>query len=283
MDKRHAALFGGGNPALDLANPISSELDVMRPSILPNLLEAAKRNADRGFVDAGLFEVGPHYENDTAAGQRMVAAGIRVGQTGPRHWGASLRAVDAFDAKGDALGLVAQLGLTVDNLQVATEAPGWYHPGRSGVVKLGPKTVLARFGELHPRVLAALDIKGPAVAFEVFLDALPAPKAKSSKARPLLKPSPFQPVERDFAFVLDAGIAADVVIRAAKGADKALVSAVSVFDVYQGKGVPDGKKSLAIAVKLQPVERTLTDAEIEAVGQKIVAAVVKATSATLRG
>ncbi len=194
----------------------------------------------------------------------------------------SPRAVDAFDAKGDALGLVAQLGLTIENMQVATEAPGWYHPGRSGVVKLGPKTVLARFGELHPRVLAALDIKGPAVAFEVFLDALPAPKAKSSKARPLLKPSPFQPVERDFAFVLDAGIAADVVIRAAKGADKALVSAVSVFDVYQGKGVPDGKKSLAIAVKLQPVDRTLTDADIEAVGQKIVAAVVKATGATLR-
>lgn len=282
MDKRHAALFGGGNPALDLANPISSELDVMRPSILPNLLGGAKRNADRGFVDAGLFEVGPHYENDTASGQRMVAAGIRVGQTGPRHWGAPPRAVDAFDAKGDALGLVAQLGLTIDNLQVAAEAPGWYHPGRSGVIKLGPKTVLARFGELHPRVLEALDIKGPAVAFEVFLDALPAPKSKGTKARPLLKPSPFQPVERDFAFVLDAGIAADVVIRAAKGADKALVSAVSVFDVYQGKGVPDGKKSLAIAVKLQPVERTLTDAEIEAVGQKIVAAVVKATGATLR-
>jgi phenylalanyl-tRNA synthetase beta chain len=177
---------------------------------------------------------------------------------------------------------VAQLGLTIDNLQVAAEAPGWYHPGRSGVIKLGPKTVLARFGELHPRVLQALDIKGPAVAFEVFLDALPAPKSKGTKARPLLKPSAFQPVERDFAFVLDAGVSAETVIRAAKGADKALVTAVSVFDVYQGKGVPEGKKSLAIAVKLQPTERTLTDAEIEAVGQKIVAAVVKATGATLR-
>jgi phenylalanyl-tRNA synthetase beta chain len=207
---------------------------------------------------------------------------LRVGASGPRHWGAKPRPVDALDAKGDALALLSSLGLSIENVQVAIEAPGWYHPGRSGALKLGPKTVLAWFGELHPRVLQALDVKGPAVAFELFLDALPAPKAKDSKARPLLRLSPFQPVERDFAFLLDATVSADQVIRAAKSADKALVSAVSVFDVYQGKGVPEGKKSLAITVRLQPTTRTLTDAEIDSVGQKIVAAVVKATGASLR-
>jgi phenylalanyl-tRNA synthetase beta chain len=207
---------------------------------------------------------------------------LRIGASGPRHWGAKPRPVDAIDAKGDALALLASLGLSVENVQVAAEAPAWYHPGRSGALKLGPKTVLSWFGEIHPRVLAALDVKGPAVGFELFLDALPAPKAKDSKARPLLRLSAFQPVERDFAFVLDANVPADQVIRAAKGADKALVAAVGVFDVYQGKGVPDGKKSLAIAVRLQPTTRTLTDVEIEAVGQKIVAAVTKATGASLR-
>ena len=282
LPRAHAALFGGDNPALLLANPISADLDMMRPSLLPNLLLAAKRNADRGVGDSSLFEVGPQYGDDTPTGQRQVAAGLRVGQSGPRHWGAKPRPVDALDAKGDALALLSSLGLSIENVQVATEAPQWYHPGRSGALKLGPKTVLATFGELHPRVLAALDVKGPAVAFELFLDALPAPKAKDSKARPLLRLSAFQPVERDFAFVLDASVSADQVIRAARGADKALVSAVSVFDVYQGKGVPEGKKSLAIAVRLQPTARTLTDAEIDSVGQKIVAAVVKATGASLR-
>jgi phenylalanyl-tRNA synthetase beta chain len=282
LSRAHAALFGGDNPALLLANPISADLDMMRPSLLPNLLLAVKRNADRGVGDSMLFEVGPQFGDDTPAGQRQVAAALRVGASGPRHWGAKPRPVDALDAKGDALALLSSLGLSIENVQVATEAPAWYHPGRAGALKLGPKTVLAWFGELHPRVLAALDVKGPAVAFELFLDALPAPKAKDSKARPLLRLSAFQPVERDFAFVLDANVSADQVIRAAKGADKALVSAVSVFDVYQGKGVPEGKKSLAIAVRLQPTTRTLTDAEIESVGQKIVAAVVKATGASLR-
>ncbi|HEX2113681.1 MAG TPA: phenylalanine--tRNA ligase subunit beta, partial [Alphaproteobacteria bacterium] len=282
LSRAHAALFGGDNPSLLLANPISADLDMMRPSLLPNLLLAAKRNADRGVGDSALFEVGPQFGDDTPTGQRQVAAGLLVGASGPRHWGVKPRAVDAIDAKGDALALLSALGLSIENVQVAAEAPAWYHPGRSGALKLGPKTVLAWFGELHPRVLAALDVKGPAVAFELFLNALPAPKAKDSKARPLLRLSAFQPVERDFAFVLDAGVSADQVIRAAKGADKTLVSAVSVFDVYQGKGVPEGKKSLAIAVRLQPTARTLTDAEIESVGQKIVAAVVKATGASLR-
>ncbi|MBI3708360.1 MAG: phenylalanine--tRNA ligase subunit beta [Proteobacteria bacterium] len=282
MSSGHAALFGAGNAALRLANPISAELDMMRPSILPNLLLAAKRNADRGLTDAGLFEVGPQYSNDTPSGQALVATALRSGASFPRHWGAPSRPIDALDAKGDALGLLAALGLAIDNVQVTTDAPGWYHPGRSGVMRLGPKTTLAYFGEIHPAVLAKLDVKGPAVGCEVFLGALPPPKAKASKARPLLRLSPFQPVERDFAFVLDAGVAAEQVIKAAKSADKALIAAVSVFDLYQGKGVPDGKKSLAISVKLQPTTRTLTDAEIEAVGQRVVAAVIKATGATLR-
>ena len=282
MSHEHAELFGGPKPELLLANPISADLDMMRPSIVPNLLTAAQRNADRGFPDLALFEIGPQFSDDTPAGEALVATGIRVGRTGPRHWGATPRPVDALDAKGDALGLLAALGLSIENVQTIAEAPPWYHPGRSGALKLGPKTVLAWFGEIHPRVLAKLDVKGPAVAFELFLDALPAPKAKVSKAKPPLRPSPFQPVERDFAFVLDAGIPADQVIRAAKSADKALITNVGVFDVYQGKGVPEGKKSLAIAVRLQPSTRTLTDAEIEQVGQKIVAAVTKATGASLR-
>jgi phenylalanyl-tRNA synthetase beta chain len=283
LAKGVAERFGFNHPGLELANPIAADLDAMRPSLLPNLVLAAKRNADRGVADAGLFEVGPIYLDDTPEGQLLVAGGVRVGAT-PRHWGQASRPVDALDAKGEALAVLTALGLTTDNVQVATEAPAWYHPGRSGVLKLGPKTVVAQFGDLHPAVLAALDIDtrklGPVVGFEVFLDRLPAPKAK--KARPLLKLSPFHPVERDFAFVVDAGVAADAIIRAVRGAERALIAGVSVFDVYQGKGVPDGKKSIAIGVKLQPADRTLTDPEIEAIVQKIVAAVTKATGATLR-
>jgi len=287
MAKSQAALFGGANPALAVANPISADLDMMRPSILPNLVLAAKRNADRGVPDAALFEIGPQFHDPTPAGQRIVAAGIRSGRSGPRHWAAPPRPVDAFDAKADALALLAALGLSTDNVQAAAEAPAWYHPGRSGALKLGPKTVLAYFGELHPGTLRKLDADGPIAAFEVFLDALPAPKAKASKARPMLRLSAFQPVERDFAFVIDAGIEAAKVVAAVKTAGKDLVAgaaiaAVSVFDVYQGQGVPEGKKSLAISVKLQPTERTLTDAEIDAVGQRIVASVAKATGASLR-
>jgi phenylalanyl-tRNA synthetase beta chain len=276
-----AELFGFAQPGLILANPIAADLDAMRPSLLPMLIRAAQRNADRGFGDAALFEVGPIYLDDTAEGQLQVAAAVRAGNS-PRHWAQATRPVDVIDAKGDVVALLSALGLTVENLQIAAEAPGWYHPGRSGVAKLGPKTVVAQFGELHPAVLASLDAKGPVVGCEVFLDRLPQLKAKTSKARPLLKLSAFQPVERDFAFVLDRGVTADAVIRAAKSVDRALIAGVSVFDLYQGKGVPEGKKSLAISVRLQPMDRTLTDDDIEAVSQKVVAAVAKATGAVLR-
>ncbi|KAA5604212.1 phenylalanine--tRNA ligase subunit beta [Roseospira marina] len=279
--KAHAEAFGGGLPALDLANPISSDLDAMRPSILPNLATAAQRNADRGVPNAALFEVGPQFHGGEPGEQQMVAAGVRVGQSGPRHWDTHPRTVDAYDAKADALAALTAAGAPVGNLQTVAEAPAWYHPGRSGTLKLGPK-VLARFGELHPGVLKTLDVKGPVAAFEVFLEAVPEPKAKPTKARPLLNASPFQPVERDFAFLVNADVSAETLVRAAKGADKALIADVAVFDVYQGERLEPGKTSVALCVTLQPTERTLTDEDIEAVTKKIVAAVVKATGGELR-
>jgi phenylalanyl-tRNA synthetase beta chain len=282
LPKAHAEAFGGGQPALDLANPISSELDAMRPSILPNLATAAQRNADRGVPNAALFEVGPQFHGGEPGEQRMVAAGLRMGHSGPRHWDVRPRPVDAFDAKADALAALAAAGAPVANLQTVAEAPAWYHPGRSGALKLGPK-VLAWFGEMHPGVLKGLDVKGPMAAFEVFLEEVPAPKAKATKARPLLNASPFQPVERDFAFLVAEDVAAETLVRAARGADKALISDVSVFDVYQGERLEAGRKSVAVCVTLQPTTRTLTDDEIDAAGRKIVAAVVKATGGDLRG
>ncbi len=279
--RREAELFGGGADLLTLANPISADLDVMRPTPLVNLATAAVRNADRGFGDLALFEVGPQYLDDTPEGQVTVAAGLRVGESQPRHWAGAARGVDLFDAKGDAEAVLTACEAPVENLQVTRDAPGWYHPGRSGVLRLGPK-VLAQFGELHPRVLRRLDLKGPAAAFEVFLDAIPLSRAGGQK-RPLLELSPFQPVLRDFAFLVDEDVPAEKLLRAARGADKALIAEVSLFDVYQGKGVAPGKKSLAIAVTLQPREATLTDQEIEAVAEKVVAQVSKATGGVLRG
>jgi phenylalanyl-tRNA synthetase beta chain len=282
MARAKAERFGAAQRAdLRLLNSIDATLDTMRPAILPNLIDAAARNEARGLADPALFEVGPIYLDATPNGQRMVAAGVRHHMAVPRNWQGPARAVDAFDAKADALAVLAAVGAP-DNLSTQPGAPDWYHPGRSGVLKLGDR-VMAWFGEIHPELVAAADLKGPAVAFEVFLDAPPLPKARPTKARPKLALSAFQPVERDFAFVIDAGVEAEKLVRAARNADKALISDARVFDVYAGKGVSDGKKSLAITVTLQPVERTLTDAEIEAVSTKIVGAVTKATGAVLRG
>ncbi|MGE5545887.1 MAG: phenylalanine--tRNA ligase subunit beta [Solirubrobacterales bacterium] len=282
LPSAQAKLFGGGAAAMHLANPISADLDCMRPSVLPNLVAATGRNADRGAKDIGLFEIGAQFDGPEPGQQRQVAAGIRAGRAVPRHWSEKARAVDVFDAKADALAAIAAAGANPDSFQIVAEAPAWYHPGRSGALKLGNKAV-GWFGELHPGVLAQLDVKGPVVGFEVFLEALPPQKAKATKAKPLLKASPFQPLERDFAFVLDAGIPADAVVRAARNADKALISDVTVFDLYEGPNVGVGKKSLAISATLQPTEKTLTDEEIEAVAKKVVDAVVKATDGVLRG
>jgi len=277
-----ADLFGGAKQELILVNPISADLDVMRPSVLPTLATAALRNSDRGFGDLALFELGPQYRDTSPEGQVQVAAGLRAGRLQRPHWSVPPRPLDAFDAKGDALAALAAIGAPVHNLQVDAEAaPAWYHPGRSGALRLGPKQ-LAVFGELHPRVLTALGLRGPVVAFEVFPEAVPLPKAKAGKLRPAPELSPFQPVSRDFAFVVDEAVPAEKLLRAAKGADKALISAVDLFDLYQGDGVPAGKKSLAISVTLQPRQKTMTDQEIEAVAAKIVQQVAKATGGSLR-
>ena len=283
--RRDAALFGGGGPELDLSNPLSAAQDCMRPTPLPNLIAACGRNIDRGIADLALFEVGPSYCDPTPAGQRMVAAGVRRGRTGPRHWLAEARPVDAFDAKADCLAALEAAGAPTPKAQLETPAPAWYHPGRSAALKLGPKTVLGHFGEVHPRVLEALDVAGPLVAFEVFLDAVPRPKAKPSRSRPRLQVSEFQTVARDFAFVVEAAMPASVLVQAARGAEKRLIAAVAVFDVYAGEGgaaVPEGKKSIAITAHIEPADRTLTEAEIQTVSDKIVAAVAQATGGTLR-
>jgi len=275
-----AERFGGGQPALRLVNPISADLDQMRPSVLPNLLDAARRNADRGFPDVALFEVGPLYRDDTPEGQVNVAAGLRAGRLGPRDWHARPGEADLFAAKEDGLAALAAAGAPVESLQVSGEPPAWFHPGRSGVLRLGP-TVLAYFGELHPELLAASDVKGPVAAFEAFVEAAPLPRGV--RARPPLRLSVFQPVERDFAFVVDGDVPAETLLRAARGVDRKLVADIGLFDVYEGKGLPDGKKSLAIAVTLQPQDATLTDAEIETFSNRLVFAVEKATGGTLRG
>ena len=287
VSEAQASLFGGGNatPALKLANPISSDMSHMRPSLLAGLIAAAGRNVDRGFADVALFEAGQQFADETEGGQTFAATGLRRGTARPqgagRHWQGKAGPVDAFDAKADAEALLAALGAPA--LQVSNEAPHWYHPGRSGAFKLGPKNVIGYFGEVHPRILAEMDVAGPIVAFEIFPHALPMPKKKATRARPPLNLSDLQPVRRDFAFVVDVDLAADTLIRAARNADKKLIVDVSLFDVFEGGAMGEGKKSLAIEVTLQPVEKTLNDEEIDAVSKSVIAAVEKATGGTLRG
>ena len=280
-----ARLFGGGAAELTLSNPISTELAVMRPGLLPGLITAAQRNRDRGLADGAMFELGNAYRGQAPEDQFTAAAGVRFGLSGlegtGRHWSGNAPAAGVFTVKADAVAALAALGIDQSNLTVTAEAPSWFHPGRSGALKLGPKVTLGVFGELHPDVLAKLGLEAPVAGFEIYLDAIPPAKRKSNTKSPL-EASDLQPVKRDFAFLLDADVAAAEVLRAAQGADRALITQVGVFDVFTGKGVPDGKKSLAIEVTLQPREKTLTDAEIEAVASKIVAAVTKATGGELR-
>jgi phenylalanyl-tRNA synthetase beta chain len=230
-----------------------------------------------------LFEIGPQYAGANPEDQSQVAAGIRVGSSGPRHWSAPPRDFDLFDAKADALAVLETIGAPAGSAQISDDAPAWYHPGRSGTLRLGPHKVLAAFGEIHPGVLARMDVAGPVAAFEIFLDQVPPVRSGKGKARANLELSPYQVVERDFAFVVDAGVSADSVVRAAQGADKALIAGVEVFDLFIGPELGAGKKSLAIAVVLQPTDATLTDAAIDAVSGRIVAAVAKATGGKLRG
>ncbi len=284
--KRQAELFGGGKPELALANPIASDLSDMRPSLIPGLVAAAQNNADRGFPNAALFEVGQVFRGDRPQDQLTAASGVRRALAKAngigRHWSASTAEVDAFDAKADALAVLAAAGAPAPALQVVPGGPPWFHPGRSGTIQIGPQNVLGHFGELHPRALEALDAEGPLVAFEVILDKISEPRAKATRARPVLELSPFQPVERDFAFVVDRSVNAADVLRAAQSVDRKLITNVAVFDVYEGAGIEPGKKSIAIAVTLQPREKTMTDAEIDAVAAKIVVEVAKRTGGVLR-
>jgi phenylalanyl-tRNA synthetase beta chain len=278
MSAGDASVFGDTPETLRLTNPIAADLDQLRPTPIATLALAARRNASRGYPDVALFEVGPEFAEGAPEGQRLMAAGLRAGAT-TRNWLTPARPIDAMDAKADLWSAMAAIGVPLDGLMLTQDAPGFYHPGRSATVRQGPKTVLGRFGELHPRVLAALDIAGPVSVFELDLDAIGDPKRRRRQAPDL---PAFQPIRRDFAFLVDSSVTADAVLRAARGADRALIAGVSLFDVYQGGALPPGKKSLAIEVVFQPRERTLTDAEIEAASQKVVAAVIKATGATLR-
>lgn len=268
-----ARAFGGGADALRLLNPINAELDTMRPSLIPNLLEAARKNAARGFSDVALFEVGLQFKDISPEGQQMVAAGIIGGKVDGRNYNGALfaspeREADAFDAKTQALALLSTLGLA--KCDISTDTPAWYHPGRSGALMLG-KTVLGYFGELHPAVATSFDLEGRVAAFEIFLDALPTPRSKG-KTKAALKVSDYQAVERDFAFIVDNNVSAAQISQAIAKAEKQLITDIRIFDVYVGKGVEEGKKSVAVQVTLQAMDRTLSDAEITAVQDAIVKA-----------
>ena len=281
ISEAEARRFGGGKPELKLANAIAAELSDMRPSLLPGLLGAVRRNENRGMSDVAIFEVGQVFLSDAPEGQHTYATAVRAGGP-PRTWQGSTT-LSVFDAKADLAAVLDALGHDIDKLQVVAEAPDWSHPGRGGRVQLGPANVIAWFGELHPAWAADMDVTGPVVAFELDVDAIPAPRRKAARSRPALKLSDLMPLERDFAFVLDRNVPAATLLRAARNADKALIIGVDVFDLFEGAGLGEGKKSVAIRVTLQPTERTLTDGEIDKVGAKIVAAVSKATGGTLRG
>jgi phenylalanyl-tRNA synthetase beta chain len=283
--KPAAKLFGGGAPELALANPIASDLSDMRPSLLPGLIAAAQANADRGIGDVALFEVGQVFKGDRPEDQWTAASGIRRGLAAAkgigRHWTGSAPA-DIFDVKADALAVLAAAGAPMQALQIVPSGAPWLHPGRSGSIQMGPQKVLGTFGEMHPRALEALHADGPLMAFEVILERIPQAKQKPTRAKPLLDLSAFQPVTRDFAFIVDRAVMAGDIVGAARGVDKKLITDVTVFDVYQGKGIDETKKSIAIAVTMQPRDKTMTDEEIDAIAAKIVAEVAKMTRGTLR-
>jgi phenylalanyl-tRNA synthetase beta chain len=286
ISKPAAQLFGGGQAELVLANPIAAELSDMRPSLIPGLIAASQANINRGSSDVALFEVGQIFRGDKPEDQLMAASGVRHGFASAkglgRHWSGTAEA-DALDAKADAFAVLAAAGAPMQALQIVSGGASWLHPGRSGTIQIGPQNVLGYFGELHPRTLEALGADGPLMAFEVILDRIPEAKQKATRAKPVLDLSAFQPVSRDFAFIVDRKVKAGDLVRAAQGVDKKLITGVAVFDLYEGKGIDPDKKSLAIAVTIQPREKTMTDQEIDAVAAKIVAEVIKKTGGTLRG
>jgi phenylalanyl-tRNA synthetase beta chain len=296
ISKPHAELFDRdppvaaqanrrGHPELSLANPIASDMSDMRPSLLPGLVAAVQANINRGFADLAMFEVGQIFTSDEPEGELIAASGIRHGFASSagigRHWSGSATA-NALDAKADAFAVLSAAGAPMQALQIVSGGPDWLHPGRSGTIQIGPQNVLGYFGELHPRALEQLAADGPMVAFEVILDRIPAAKQRPTRAKPVLEFSAFQPVSRDFAFIVDRAVKAGDIVRAAQGVDKKLITDVTVFDVYEGKGIDEARKSIAIAVTIQPREKTLTDQEIDAVAAKIVAEVTRKTGGVLR-
>jgi phenylalanyl-tRNA synthetase beta chain len=284
IDAASAALFGGGTDAVRVDNPISSEMSHLRPDLLPGLLAAAARNQARGFADLALFEIGPVFSGGEPGEQSTQATGLLVGAAAARDPHGSRRTVDVYDAKADVEAVLAALGAPA-RTQIGRKVPAWFHPGRSGAIGLGPNT-MATFGEVHPKVLAAMDVKGPAMAFTILIANVPQPKVKTP-TRPALAISDLQPVERDFAFVIDKTVEALTAVNAALGADKALIENVRVFDQFTGEKAEAqmgaGKKSIALTVRIQPTEKTLTDAEIDAVSAKVIDKVTKATGGVLRG
>lgn len=286
-ERKFAELFGGGKEELTLINPISADLSDMRPSLLPGLMQAVQRNVDRGINDLALFEVGQIFLDDTPEGQFTHATGLRRGAAqiagSGRHWRDAASAADVFDVRADALAVLEAMGLDSAKVQIVSGGPDWYHPGRSGKIQLGPKNVIGTFGELHPTILDQLNVDGPICAFEITIENVPAAKKKATKSKSALVMSDLQPLRRDFAFVVDTSVTAATILRAANGADKKLISGVNLFDLYEGEHMDEGKKSFAFEVTLQPKDKTLTDEDIEAVSNKIVAAVTKATGGELRG
>ena len=281
IDQASAALFGGGTDATMLENPISSDMSHMRPALLPGLLAAAARNQARGFADMALFEVGPAFNGGEPGEQHALVSGLMIGRTGPKDVHGASRDVDVYDVKADAEAVLAAIGAP-SKVQIMRGAREWWHPGRHGKICLGPKKVLGDFGEVHPKVLAGMGVKGPAMAFTIWPAEVPLPR-KAGATRAALKISDLQAVERDFAFVVDTDVEALTLVNAAMGADKALIADVRVFDEFIGGTLGEGKKSLAITVRLQPSEQTLKDKDIEAVGAKVIEKVSKATGAILRG
>jgi len=280
ISEKEARLFQGAHKSLKLLSPISFEMTSMRPSILPSLLKVLKPNKDRGQANGALFEVGPQYAGVSPEQQSLMATGIRMGSTHTAHWASKERGADAYDVKADAFSVLASYGISANSVQVSQEgAPSWYHPGRSGVLKQGPKNILGYFGEIHPRILKEMDVEGPMVAFEINLSALPLPKRKSKKPLTL---NQFQTVERDFAFVVSNDTPADKVLQTARKIDNALIKEATLFDVYSGKGIDKGMKSLAIRIRLEPSKSTLTDDEISQISQKVIGAIEKTTGGKLR-
>ena len=281
MKDEDAVLFGGGDESLRLANPISADLNMMRPTILPNLLQATGRNLRRGSTDLSFFEIGPVFHGVPADQQFHICCGVRQGRGRVADWRHSNEMVSVYDAKADLLNALSAIGVSVDNLQITNEAPDYYHPGRSGALMQG-RTILGYFGEIHPSIAKHFDVKGACVGFELFFQRVPTPKDKGP-AKPLLALNALQALSRDFAFVVDKNITADALMRAVKAGGKPFVSSVNIFDVYEGDKMEDGKKSVAITVTIQPQKATLVDAEIVQISDKIIAAVAKNCGGVIRG